>query len=143
MKKLEPLAKGGKKPPPLSEQRAAETHKGHYLDLTISYLVSVPNLHLLLAQNGKKRLLLYRPTNEFPNPKSVRKGHNNMQLESAYNCKERRMEWTSAMHWVHPPWINPTPIPTSSAHHLISEIISCAVCLTHVSKYFAVQCTVI
>ena len=102
MKKLEPLAKGGKKPPPSSEQRAAITHKGHYLDLTISYLVSVPNLHLYWL-NGKKRLLLYWPTNEFPNLKSVRKGHNIMQLVSDYNCKERRMEWTSAVHWVHPP----------------------------------------
>ena len=88
----------------------------------------------LLAQNGKKRLLLFRPTNEFPNLKSVRKGHNIMQLVSDYNCKERRMEWTSAVHWVHPPslvaslgaspssWVDPTPIPTSSTHHLISEM---------------------
>ena len=88
----------------------------------------------LLAQNGKKRLLLFRPTNEFPNLKSVRKGHNIMQLVSDYNCKERRMEWTSAVHWVHPPslvaslgaspssWVDPTPIPTSSTHHLISEL---------------------
>jgi len=103
VKKLEPLAKGGKKPPPPSEQRAAITHKGHYLDLTISYLVSVAKFASLLAQNGKKRLLLFRPTNEFPNLKSVRKGHNIMQLVSDYNCKERRMEWTSAVHWVHPP----------------------------------------
>jgi len=56
VKKLEPLAKGGKKPPPPSEQRAAITHKGHYLDLTISYLVlvSVPNLHLHWLKMGRK-----------------------------------------------------------------------------------------